>query len=247
MNVSLYQAAAGMKATGRWQELIAENLASSSVPGFKRQGLSFSAVQSGLMGPGATDPARRFTLPVSASATDFQPGELKPAGPTDLAIEGRGFLEVTLPNGSRAYTRDGELHVSPQGQLVTKQGYPVEGTAGPITLDATNAAPLTVSAGGDVSQGADSKGVLKIVDFHEARRLTSIGGGYFLATDPGLVPAPATQFALRQGFLEASNTSAVIEMADLISSSRLFEANQKVIQSQDERLGRLIADVGNPN
>jgi flagellar basal-body rod protein FlgG len=247
MNVSLYQAAAGMKATARWQEVIAENLASSSVPGFKRQELSFNAVQTGLMGPALADPARRFAMPGLAATTDFKAGELKAAGPTDLAIEGRGFFEVQLPNGARAYTRDGEFHVNAQGQLVTKQGYPVEGTSGPIQIDPTNAAPVSVSVGGDVSQGADGKGALKIVDFKETARLDSIGGGYFLAADPALVPVPATQFSLRQGYLESSNASTVSEMADLITSSRLFEANQKVIQSQDERLARLIAEVGNPN
>lgn len=247
MNVSLYQAAAGMKATARWQELIAENLASSAVPGFKRQHLSFSSVQAGLMSLSPADPARRFSLPTLGATTDFRAGELKPGAPTDLALQGPGFFEVTLPNGARGYTRDGEFHFNPQGQLVTKQGYLVAGTEGPLQIDPDNAAPLSVSPGGDVAQGEELRGALKLVDFNDPTRLTAIGGGLFLAADPALRTLPANGCTVRQGYLEASNASTVSEMADLITSSRLFEANQKIIQAQDERLARLIAEVGNPN
>lgn len=247
MNVSLYQAAAGMKATARWQELIAENLASSAVPGFKRQHLSFSAIQAGLMGSSATDPARRFALPTLGATTDFRAGEIKPGAPTDLALQGPGFFEVTLPTGARAYTRDGEFHFNPQGQLVSKHGYLVAGTEGPLQVDPENAAPLSVSPSGDVAQGEELRGALKLVNFNDPTRLTAIGGGLFLAADPALRALPASGCTVRQGYLEASNASTVSEMADLITSSRLFEANQKIIQAQDERLARLIAEVGNPN
>jgi flagellar basal body rod protein FlgG len=251
MNVGLYQAAAGMNATARWQEAISENLSSSSIPGYKRQNLSFGAVESGLMGSSATSingASRRFSLPNSTASTDFQPGNLKPTGvATDLAIEGRGFFEVQLPNGAKAYTRDGEFHPNTQGQLVTKQGYPVQGLAGPIQLDPNNASPVTVSASGDVSQGGNLRGTLKATDFNDYDRLSGMGSGYFLASDPTLIPTPATKASFHQGYLESANTSTVSEMVNLITSSRMFEANQKVVQSEDERMARLIADVGNPN
>jgi flagellar basal body rod protein FlgG len=240
-----------MKATARWQEAIAENLSSSSIPGFKRQNLTFGAVEAGLMGSrttGINGASRHFSLPKSTASTDFQPGELKPTGvPTDLAIEGRGFFEVQLPNGARAYTRAGEFHANAQGQLVTQQGYPVQGLAGAIQMDATNASPVTVSASGEVSQGGNSRGTVKIMDFADYNRLEGLGGGYFRSPDPKVLPKPATSVSLHQGFLESANTSTVAEMASLLASVRLFEANQKVILSQDERLARLIADVGSPS
>jgi flagellar basal body rod protein FlgG len=251
MNVSLYQAAAGMKATARWQETISENLSSSFIPGFKRQNISFSAVESGLMGPSSTTingGSRHFSLPSSSVSTDFQPGELKPTGgATDLAIEGRGFFEVQMPNGVKAYTRDGEFRANAQGQLVTKQGYRVQGAGGPIQLDAKNASPVTVSANGEVSQGGNLRGTVKVVDFNDYSQLQSASSGYFLAGQPGLSPTTVTKANLHQGYLESANTTTVSEMANLLCSVRLFEANQKVIQNQDERMGRMIADLGNPS
>jgi flagellar basal-body rod protein FlgF len=249
MNVSLYQAAAGMKATTRWQEVIAENLSSGPVPGFKRQRMSFGAVEAGLMtsSPGVVQGGNRhFSLAAGQVGFDFEPGELKPSpGPADVAINGKGFFEVELPNGRRAYTRDGEFHVGSTGQLVTKQGFIVQGANGPIQLDANNA-PLSISAQGNISQGANPRGSLKVVDFPDYGQLQGVGGGYFVTDDPTLLATPVAKPAVQHGFLESSNLSNVREMADLLSSVRHFEANQKVIQTQDERLGRLISELGTP-
>lgn len=250
MNVSLYQAAAGMKATSRWQEVIAENLSSSSIPGYKRQNLSFNAVEAGVMAGSSTTVAggnRHYAMPSGSVGTDFQAGELKPSGgPADVAIDGRGFFEVQLPSGGKAYTRDGEFHVNSRGELVTKQGYPVSGAAGTIQLDPSHAQPISISAQGEVSQGSATRGSLQVYDFADYRSLQGIGGGYFIANDPLVQPRPVPAVSVHHGYLESANTSSIREMADLLSSVRLFEANQKVIQTQDERLGRLIAELGNP-
>ena len=246
MNVSLYQAAAAMNANARWQEIISENLASSSVPGARKQELSFAAVQAGMTGNGAQAAAAHSIIPSTQSAINFQPGALRPTGgPTDLAIEGAGFFEVQLPNGARAYTRDGEFHVSAQGQLVTKQGYLVMSDSGPMQFDPNNPAPISVSPTGDVSQGADVKGRLKIAEFQDPRQLTPIGHGCFSADKAR--PADTNSSQVRQGYLEASNISPTTEMASLITSMRMFEANQKVLQAQDDRMGRVISDLGNPS
>jgi flagellar basal-body rod protein FlgF len=251
MNVGLYQAAAGMNATARWQEVVAENLSSSFIPGFKKQNLSFGAVEAGLMrsgARGANGVGRHYAMPNTRQSTDFQSGELKATGiATDLAIEGRGFFEVQLPGGAKAYTRDGEFHPNAQGQLVTKQGYPVQGVSGPIQLDAGNPALISIAASGLVSQGDGARGTIKVVDFPDYRQLAEAGGGYFRSTDPKLKPAAASNVSLHQGYLEGANTSTVLEMANLITSSRMFEANQKVVLAEDERMTRLITDVGNPN
>lgn len=238
-----------MNANARWQEIIAGNLASSSTPGYKKQEVSFSAIQAGLMSPSTPstyDIAHRFSLPLGSAFTNFQPGELKSTNvPTDLAIEGAGFFEVQLPNGSPAYTRDGELSMSPQGGLVTKQGYAVMGDAGPLTLDTSVSAPISIAADGTVTQGNEVRGKLKLVGFPDPSMLTAVGQGCYQATRPGLLPEASTA-TVRQGFLEAANTTPVMEMTNLISALRMYEANQKVIQAQDERMGRLISELGNP-
>lgn len=245
MNVSLYQAAAAMNANARWQEHISENLSATAIPGFKRQDLSFSALQAGL-GTRAPQGQGPLPLPTSAAHVDFTPGELTPTGnATDFALAGPGFFEVQLPTGGAAYTRDGEFKISPEGQLVTKQGYPVMGVAGPLRIEAA-AGPVQVSPAGEISQGGLSRGTLKIAQCAQPQLLTRAGAGYFLAQHPEAVMTEGDGH-VRQGCLEAANTSAMSEMVNLISSLRLFEANQRVIQKQDERMGRLIAELGNPN
>lgn len=250
MNVSLYQAAAALNATARWQDVIATNLASSWIPGFKKQEVSFAAVQTGLRPTGAEGPAATgaaVVLPKPMVSTSFQPGELRFTGEaTDVAIEGPGLLEVQLPNGQTAFTRGGSLRVTPAGQLVTKQGFAVLTDNGPVQLDPKNPAPLTILPNGEVSQGMDRKGQLRLVEFPDPRLLTPAGSGCFLNPDPTVIPQPAGASVVRQGFIESANTSSILEMSSLLEAVRLFEANQRVIEMQDQRLGHVITELGNP-
>lgn len=180
MNVSLYQAAAALNANARWQESIADNLAASGVPGYKRHEVVFSAFQAGLMaeaGGVAAANGPRFVMPQVQEYTSFRPGQINPTDvKTDVAIENAGFFEVQLPNGTVAYTRDGQFTVDGQGQLVTKEGYRVLGESGGIQLDLRNPAPLSISPTGEVSQGADLKGKIKVVDFNNPQLLAHHGG-----------------------------------------------------------------------
>ena len=235
-----------MNASARWQEVISENLASSQIPGFKKQDLSFSAVQARNAGTSPSN-ARRFAMPLAVATTNHQAGELRSTGvATDLAIEGPGMFEVQMPGGRRGYTRDGGFRVSAQGELVTKQGLPIMGAAGPMQLDASNSGPISVAPTGEVSQGAVLKGRLKLSEFSDPSVLVSTGTGLFTVADPSVQPAAASAASVRQGFVENANASPVSEMVNLISAMRLFQANQKVIQTADDRVGRLITDVGNP-
>jgi len=245
MNVSLYQAAAAMNANARWQEVIAENLAGSSVPGSRKQDITFSAVSAG-MAPGLPGlNGGGYVVPTSTASVNLQQGTLRPTNlPTDLAIEGPGFLEVQLPNGSHAFTRDGELQISAQGQLVTKQGYLVLSDGGPLQLDPANSSPISVSGSGEVSQGDGVKGRIRLVEFSQPGQLKSIGSGCYVSDDPRAQAVAAQSSQLRQGFLESANTSPTTEMASLMTAMRMFEANQKVMQMQDERMGRVITDLG---
>lgn len=244
MNVSLYQAAAAMNANARWQELISENLAAGSAPGYRKQDVSFTSVEAGLNAAGSTV---RQAIPAAIAATNFRQGPLQPTGGAmDFAIEGPGFFEVQLPNGDHAYTRDGEFQLNSLGQLVTKEGYTVLSDVGPLQFDLNNPGTITISATGDVSQGSELKGHLRLVEFADPHRLTSIGDGMFLANHPEALPDAATSSAVRQGFLEAANTSPTAEMSSLITAMRMFEANQRVLSMQDERMGKVITELGNP-
>jgi len=247
MNVSLYQAASALNAMDRWQETIAENLASASVPGFKKQDYSFAAVQAGLHpAPAAAGASRSVLMSGGQASTNFQPGEFRITNvKTDLAVDGKGFFEVRLPNGSTAYTRDGEFHIDAQGQLVTKEGYSVQGDGGPIAFDLNNYAEPSVSATGDVSQGIDLKGRIRLIEFGNPKLLTRLSGGYLAADNPNADASPSAASTVRQGALEAANTSVVMEMANLMTAMRTFEANQRMAQIHDDRIARAINELGN--
>ena len=226
--------------------MISQNLASSSIPGFKKQDMSFSAVEAGVMTTSPTP--QHWAMPRVSAATNFKAGEYKfTDSKTDVAIDGSGFFQVQLPDGSNAYTRDGEFQISSQGQLVTKEGYLVVGDGGPIQLDRNSSGTLGIAQTGEVSQGAERRGKLKVVDFAQPEQLSAIGGGLFVPGPSGPQPEDVVQPSLRQGYVESSNTSTVTEMVNLISCMRSYEANQKVIQMHDDRMGKSISELGTPS
>lgn len=236
-----------MNATEKWQDLIADNLAGASTPGSRRNEISFSDVQAGMpdatFGTGGTG----FMMPAASSTVDFSQGELQPTGnPMDFALQGTGFFAAKTPDGRQVYTRDGQFRLNALGQLVTKQGYVVQGGGGPITIDRTNNRPLTISPTGQVSQGPDVKGKLQPMEFPKSQPLTAIGGGYFEMNVPGVLPTPAANTTIQQGYIEASNASPTMEMASLITAMRMFETNQKVMQITDDRLTKVVNDLGTP-
>ena len=247
MDVSLYQAAAAMNATERWQELVSDNIAAASIPGARKREISFSAVQAGLA-PQAALGSLHYVIPSATTAVNFQQGELHAsANRMDFALEGPGFFTVQLPSGQTAYTRDGQFNLNAQGQLVTNQGYLVLGQAGPIQFDPNNGGAITISDSGDVSQGAEKKNTLQLAEFNNPALLTPLGGGIFTADNSALQKTSATATHVRQGFIEAANTSPTEQMATLITAMRMFEANQKVLQMQSDRMSREITDLGNPS
>ena len=208
------------------------------MPGGRSREACISSVQSG----------SQFSIPSVSMGTNFEAGELKPTGnPYDFALEGKGFFEVQLPNGEHAFTRDGEFHLNAQGQLVTKQGYTVLGDGGPLQFDPTNGSALTIAATGEVSQAGDVKGKVKLAEFSNPQLLTPLGSGLFRADNAALKPSDAPTTEVRQGFVESSNISTTTAMAGLITAMRAFEANQKVISMQDDRMGRTISDLGTPS
>jgi flagellar basal body rod protein FlgG len=244
MNVSIAQAAAAMNANARWQESIAENLASSAVPGFKRQELSFGATRGGILPAPGTE-GRALLLPNVSTSINFKPGEHHHTGvKTDVSLDGPGFLAVQMPDGSTAYSRDGEMKISSTGELVTKEGRPVLGNSGPIVIDLNNVTELSISAGGDVSQGSDVKGTLRAVEFNDPHLLTPVGQGLYMANHLGLQMEDNVKTSFRQGYVESANTSPAAEMAQLIAAMRIYEANQRVLQSHDDRMGRAISELG---
>lgn len=243
MEVSLYSAAAAMNATERWQDLIADNLASANVPGTRRRDIVFSAIPAGHLGANG-DP---LVIPFAGSAVNFSQGELARTGNNmDFAVEGQGFIAIQMPDGSKAYTRNGQLQLNAQGQLVTRRGYPVASEGGTLQFDPNNSAPITVSPDGEVSQGSDIKGKISLVEFAQPSQLTMLGGGLF-RNDQNLQPKDTIESKIRQGFIENSSTSPTSAMASIITAMRMFESNEKVMQMQNDRMGKTISDLSGTN
>ncbi len=245
MDVSLYQAAAAMNATAKWQDLIAENLAAASISGARKQEISFQNVEAGLASNMSGSAVSSYSIPTANVAINFQQGDLRATGnQMDFAVEGPGFFTVEAKDGTKYYTRDGEFQLDSTGQLVTKQGYAVLSTTGPMQFNPNSSGPITISAGGDVSQGDQVKGKLALVEFNDPQKLTPVGTATFEADPTTVPPVSATKTNVRQGFVEGANTSPTTEMASMITAMRLFESNQKVLQMQSDRMSKAISELG---
>ena len=194
--------------------------------------------------------------------TVFEQGPMKQTeNPFDLALEGLGFFAIGTENGER-YTRNGSFHLNDEGYLVTKEGQSVLGENGPLKLKKNN---FVIDQDGVVWQNAALAGDdrrlvsleenewesmervdrLRLVDFDRTRYLKKEGNSMWVSTEES--GAARTQMPerpkLRQGFLEGANVNVVTEMVRMIEVNRSYEANQKLIQTEDALLGRLVNDV----
>ncbi len=182
-----------------------------------------------------------------ATARIFTNGNLQNTGnPLDLAVNGRGFFQVTLPDGSVSYTRDGAFQLDNQGQVVTSNGYPLQPT---ITIP-PNALTITVGSDGTVSvlaAGATAPtqvGQIQLANFINPAGLQARGENLFLETAASgtaqtNVPGTNGLGGLSQGFVETSNVNVTEELVNLITAQRAFEINSRSIQSSDQMLQRL--------
>jgi len=218
----------------------ANNLANVDTPGYKADGLAFREVLMKKIGP-MYKRIFKETLPY----TNFEQGVFEHTGnPLDLAIMGEGFFKVKTPNGV-AYTRAGNFKINREHVLVTVQGYPVLANGAPIIIDPGMAGLITMSnvriniaSDGTISIGNTEVGKLDIVTFDDLSKLKKRGENLFVAD--GAKEIPATNYEIRQGYLEKSNVNPVKEMVKLIEIQRGFESVQKSIRGIDEATERLI-------
>lgn len=249
MNIGLYQSAASLTALERWQDTVAQNITSSQVPGYRKRTLDFTTVEMGQIQTetkgGAGESARPALFPTASVGVSFKPGEAAPTNrPLDLAIDGDGFFEVQMPDGNRAFTRAGELHLNTERQVVTRDNLPILTTGGtPIVLQ-PEGGDLAIAPDGALSQGDTQLGNISIVRFADNNKLTPLGGGMFMSQDAATAPIQVTQPTVRQGYLEGSNVESLREMISLVQIARAYEANQKIISSRDQNLGKAIETLG---
>ena len=249
MNVGLYQSAASLSALEHWQEMVSRNITSSEETAYKKRVTSMSGMAGGEFLP---DPKARVgrgegqaaVFPLASSSISFLPGETRPTGRTlDVALQGEGFFEVQLPDGSRAYTRAGDFMMRPDRTVVTSQGAQVLLDGGnPLQLN-PGQGELIINTDGAVRQGTASLGKLSIQMFANPAQLTPMAAGLYSAP-AGVNPTPVAKPEVLQRNLEASNLTSLHEMVDLVTISRAYEANQKIITSRDELLDKTLQAFG---
>ena len=252
---SLQIAATGMAAQQTRVDVISNNIANMSTAAYRPRVAEFAdlAYQQ-VLAPGTITSQTGTLVPagiqigtgVRASTVSMQitQGSLRPTGgELDLAIDGAGFLEVTLPSGEVAYTRDGQLNRSPEGELVTADGYPLsDGIVIP-----EDALRVTIARDGEVTAYFENQiegqavGTISLVRFVNEKGLQALGDNLFRETEASgaanqLVPGTEGLGTLRQGFIEDSGVDVVKEISDLIEAQRGYELNSKVITASDEML-----------
>ena len=240
----LYTAATAMQAQQTAQDLIAQNLANVSTPGYRRQVAATHAFST-LVGQsltGSTPGNRTAESPPAItevlSAGDPAQGAIRATGnATDLALNGDGFFVIQAPNGQETYTRDGAFTLDANNHLVTADGNSVLGEHGPITI---TSADWAIDQSGQVKCHGAIVDRLRLVSLPNFQAATRLGNNQWRASRT----APAARTQVLQGHLEGSNVNAVTEMVGMITAVRQFEANQRCIQALDSTLDHAVNDVG---
>jgi len=251
-------AATGMSAQEQNLEVIANNVANINTTGFKRSRAEFTDLiyqNERLMG--VSSRGRDATVPEGAQiglgvrtaairSVQLQGALTSTGNSFDLAINGRGWFQVTNPNGDTVYTRDGAFNTNATGQLVTSDGF----TVAPAILVPANATGVNVSQTGVVTATIPGQttpqtlGQLTLANFVNEAGLQALGGNLFQQTaasgQPNVGVPGDTSFGLvNQGYLEASNVDPVSEITNLIAAQRAYEMNSKVIQAADQMSGTI--------
>ncbi len=249
---AMLTAATGMSAQELCVDVIANNLANVNTTGFKKSRVSFQDLfyQTYDFGRATGESSNPSLIQVgngtrlSSTNRDFKQGKIVQTGnPLDLMIEGRGFFQVLMPDGSLAYTRDGSFKIDGEGRIVTSDGYLLY----PEHTIPTETTEIAVSPDGGVfvtlveESEPEELGQIILAKFVNPGGLKSIGRNLYIptaASGEAFLEEPTREGLgqLSQGFLEASNVDVVDEMVAMIVAQRAYEINSKVIQASDNML-----------
>ena len=252
MNLSLYSAASGMDAQQYNLNTISNNIANVNTTGFKRSKAEFQDLLYQNQKPAGGDAGGGNIVPTSvemgngsqiiSTSKIFTQGQLSETGEDlDIAIQGDGFFEVQLADGSRAYTRDGAFKIDGNGQVTTSVGNTVMNfptiPANAKSIYVSNTGEVTVDDGTTQS----SVGTIQLIRFVNPSGLEALGGNLFSETNASGTPETGNVGQngfgyLRQGYLEMSNVNVVQEMVNMIVAQRAYEINSKSIQTSDDML-----------
>lgn len=251
---ALWTASTGMEAQQTNIDVISHNLANVNTTGFKKSRIDYQDLLYHELKSAGTSSSPSTEVPTGIQVGQgvrtvsveklFNQGSFKQTeNPLDLAIEGDGFFQVSMPDGQVAYTRTGELKIDSEGRIVTPDGYTVE----PQITIPDDALSITISADGIVSvtqPGTSTPtevGNFELAKFINPSGLKALGKNLYMTTaasgDPSTgIPGTEGFGTMAQGFLEMSNVSVVEEMVNMIAAQRAYEINSKAIQTTDDML-----------
>lgn len=252
---SLFTSATGMIAQQMNIDTVAHNLANVNTTGFKKSRVNFQDLIYETIKPAGAETAQGTSIPEgiqighgvrpSAIAKIFTPGAAMQTGnPLDVMIEGDGFFQIMLPDGTISYTRDGSFKMNEQGRVMTTDGYPIE----PEIAIPQDAEMITVGTDGRVSVRVPGNntftqvGDIQLVRFPNPAGLDArLGHNLLMETQASGAPVPGQPGLdglgiTSQGFLENSNVQVVEEIIQMIIAQRAYEANSRTIQTADEML-----------
>ena len=249
----LYTAATGMNVQAKRLEVISNDLANTTTTGYKKDVAVVASFQDVLMSRlndtqngtpnNGTIGKITYGAKIDEVYTDFTQGSIVSTGEmVDVAIQGNGFFVVQTPNGE-AYTRDGNFSINQYGELVTKEGYPVMGLEGAITLGEdflSTGGQVLINNQGEITLDEGYIDTLELVSFEDNKSLTKMNDNLYSGTGATL----PFEGSLIQGYLETANVNPVTAMVDMITVSRAYETNQKMIQVQDSLLGKAVNELG---
>jgi flagellar basal-body rod protein FlgG len=254
---SLWIAKTGLDAQQTQLDVVSNNLANVSTNGYKRSRAVFEDLLYQTLRPAGAQSSQQTQVPeglqvgtgvrpVATARLHTQGNLQQTANQLDLAVSGSGFLQIQMPDGTTAYTRDGSLHMDAQGQLVNSNGYALSPA---ITIPA-NAQSITVAPDGTISvtqQGTSTPvqvGSIQLANFINPAGLHALGQNVYAetaASGTATSGAPGTNGlgTVNQGFVETSNVNVVEEMVSMIQTQRAYEINSKAIQASDQMLQKL--------
>lgn len=254
---SLWIAKTGMEAQQMQLDVISNNLANSSTNGFKRANAVFEDLMYQNLRQTGSNSSEQSQLPTGlqvglgvrtvATSRSFSQGALQQSGnKLDVAVQGNGFFQVTMPDGTTNYTRDGSFQVDSQGRLVTATGLPI---ANGVTVPA-NATGIAIAGDGTVTAQIPGTttpqaiGTIALASFINPAGLDPKGQNLFAESPASGQPNSGTPGSnglgsLMQGFVETSNVNVVQELVTMIQTQRAYEMNSKAIQTSDQMLQKL--------
>jgi len=245
MDNSLLVSLSQQLAAYRSMDVIANNLANVSTPGFKREAAKFEEFVTQVKPSDSQKGTQSVSFVKDAGIMrDISEGDMQNTGsPLDVAINGNAYFTVQTPQGTR-YTRNGHFTLDGSGQLVTSDGNPVQGEGGAITITPDDG-PIQIANDGTVSSQINGQpnqiGKLKLVDFNDPHALTKEGDSLYSTTQTA---NDATGSTVKQGMLESSNVKPVVEISHMIEVMRSYEATSSLAKSQEDLQNQAIDKLG---